>query len=178
MKIAVSAMADNMDAMVDARFGRCAYFVIVEVEGNKIKGYEVIKNPGVTAIGGAGIQAAQIVVGKGVDVVITGNVGPNAFRALSTAGIKIVAGVGGITVKDAIDRYLKGELKETSAPTTPGFGPSTMNPGARLGTGRGRFRGPPMECVCPNCGFKMTKQRRIPCAQSICPRCGTPMVRA
>ena len=138
MKIAVSAMADNLDAMVDARFGRCAYFVIVEVEGNEIKSSEAVKNPGVTAIGGAGIQAAQIVANKGVEALITGNIGPNAFAALSGTGIKVITGIGGITVKGAVQRYLKGELKETKQPTTPGFGPGRgMGRGMGPGMGRG-----------------------------------------
>ena len=178
MRIAVSATAGNMDALVDARFGRCAYFVIVEVEGDEIKSHEIVENPGATAIGGAGIQAAQTVANKGVEVVITGNIGPNAFNVLSGARIKVVTGVGGITVRDAVQRYLKGELKETKTPTTPGFSPPTAGPGIRPGIGRGRFGGPPVECVCPNCGFRVPHQRRIPCAQHVCPKCGSPMVRA
>ena len=181
LKIAVSATADNMDAMVDARFGRCAYFVIVEVEGDEIKSHEVVENPGVTAMGGAGIQAAQTVANKGVEVVITGNIGPNAFNVLSETRIKVVTGVGGITVRDAVQKYLKGELKETKTPTITGFGPTTgsgVGPGTRPGIGRGRFGGPPVECVCPSCGFRVPHQRRIPCAQHVCPKCGSPMVRA
>jgi predicted Fe-Mo cluster-binding NifX family protein len=133
MKIAVSATAGSLDAIVDPRFGRCAYFVIVEVEGNEIKNTEAIQNPAATAIGGAGIQAAQLIANKGAEVLISGNMGPNAFSILSETGIKIVTGVAGISVKEAVQRYLKGELKETRAPTMPGFGP-----GRGMGPGRGR----------------------------------------
>lgn len=132
MKVAVSATEDNLDAMIDFRFGRCAYFLIVEVEGNEIKGHEAIKNPGVNAMGGAGIQAAQIIANKGAEVLITGNIGPNAYAVLSQTGIKILTGVGGISVKEAIQKYLKGEVKETKAPTV-GFGP-----GKAMGLGRGK----------------------------------------
>lgn len=123
MKIAVSASADNMDATVDPRFGRCAYFIIVETERNEIKDHEILKNTGVQAMRGAGITAAQIVANKGVEAVITGNVGPNAFGVLSQSGIKIFTGVVGISVKAAVEKYLKGELEETTVPTGPGFGP-------------------------------------------------------
>ncbi|MGC9058288.1 MAG: NifB/NifX family molybdenum-iron cluster-binding protein [Candidatus Nanoarchaeia archaeon] len=133
MKIAVSATASSLDAMMDPRFGRCAYFIIVDVEKNEIKSSESIQNPATTAIGGAGIQAAQLVASKGVEVLISGNIGPNAFSVLSGTGIKIVTGVYGISVRDAIQRYMKGELKETRAPTMPGFGP-----GRGMGLGRGR----------------------------------------
>ena len=122
MKIAVSASADNMDAMVDPRFGRCAYFIIVETEGNDVKSSEAIENTGTQAMRGAGITAAQIVTNKGVEAVITGNIGPNAFGVLSQSGIKIFTGVVGISVKTAVEKYLKGELEETTVPTGPGFG--------------------------------------------------------
>ncbi len=141
MKMAVSAMADNMDAMVDSRFGRCAYFIIVEAEGKEIKGSEAVQNTGVHAMGGAGVTAAQIVANKGVEVVITGNVGPNAFGALSQAGVKIVTGVGGVSVKDAVQRYLNGELKETTQFTAPGFGPRMGGADRGMGPGRGRGMG-------------------------------------
>ena len=122
MKIAVSASADNMDAMVDPRFGRCAYFIIVETEGTEIKNSDAIQNTGTQAMRGAGITAAQIVANKGVEAVITGNIGPNAFGVLSQTGIKIFTGVVGISVKAAAEKYLKGELEETTVPTGPGFG--------------------------------------------------------
>ena len=137
MKIAVSSMGDKLDAMVDPRFGRCAYFMIVNVENNEIKDFEAIKNPGVTAIGGAGIQAANIIANKKVEALISGNIGPNAFNVLSGTGIKILTGVGGISVKESVESYLKGELKETATPTTPGFGPTK---GMGLGRGQGRRR--------------------------------------
>ena len=133
MKVVVSSTGDKLDAMIDPRFGRCAYFMVVNVENNEIKDFEAIKNLGVTATGGAGIQAANIIANKGAEALISGNIGPNAFNVLSGTGIKIMTGVGGISVKEAVERYLKGELKETSTPTTPGFGPS-------MGRGQGRRR--------------------------------------
>jgi len=180
MKIAVSASSNNLESLVDPRFGRCPFFIIAEVEGNEIKNFEAIANPAMNAIGGAGIQAAQIVANKGVEAVICGNVGPNAFLALKQAGIKIITGVGGVSIRDAIKMYLNGELKETEAPTAPGVAPSTLSPfpgRGRGGRGRG-FGGPPIECVCPKCGLRVPHQRGLPCSHHICPKCGIPMVRA
>jgi predicted Fe-Mo cluster-binding NifX family protein len=127
MKICVTAAADGLDDQLDPRFGRCPYFVIVDSETMK---FETVANTASGAMGGAGIHAAQMVASKGVKVLITGNVGPNAFQALSAAGIKIVTGAFG-TVREAVERYKRGELKgETSAPTVRGhFG---------MGMGRGR----------------------------------------
>ena len=141
MKIAVSASADNMDAMVDPRFGRCAYFIVVDADKSGIKSHEVVENTGVQAARGAGITAAQIVANKGVEAVITGNIGPNAFGVLSQTGIKIYTGIGGISVKDAVEKYLAGELEETKAPTGPGLGPGAGT-GRGSGMGAGRGMGP------------------------------------
>ena len=113
MKICVSATADNLESQLDPRFGRCLYLIVVDSETMQ---FEAIPNIGVGATGGAGIQAAQTIADKGVKVVITGNVGPNAFRALSAAGIEIVTGASG-TVKEVVEKFKKGELGKTDAPT-------------------------------------------------------------
>ncbi len=141
MKIVVSSTGDSLGSMVDPRFGRCAYFIIADIEENKIKNFEALENQAVNAMGGAGIQAAQLVANKGVNIVISGNMGPNAFGVLSQTEIKIVTGVGGISVKEAIERYLNGELKETKEPTSVGIGGGAgggLGRGMGLGRGRGR----------------------------------------
>ena len=127
MKICVSAVANSLDAQLDPRFGRCPYFVIVDSENMQ---FEAISNMASGATGGAGIQASQIIANKGVKVVITGNVGPNAFGALSAAGIEIVTGAFG-TVREVIDKFKRGELQRTGAPTV----------GGHFGMGRGQGRG-------------------------------------
>lgn len=131
MKICVSAVANSLDAQLDPRFGRCPYFVIVDLESMQ---FEAIPNNASGAMGGAGIQAAQTIAGKGVTVLITGNVGPNAFQALSAAGIKIATGAFG-TVRESVEKFKRGELRETGAPTVGGHF------GMGMGRGRGRGRG-------------------------------------
>jgi predicted Fe-Mo cluster-binding NifX family protein len=116
MKICVSATANNLEAQVDPRFGRCFYFIVVDSETMQ---FEAIPNMAVGATGGAGIQAAQVIADKGVKVVITGNVGPNAFGALSAAGIEIMTGASGV-VKEVVEKFKKGELGKTGAPTVGG----------------------------------------------------------
>lgn len=116
MKICVSAAAGDLNAPLDPRFGRCPYFVIVDSETMQ---FEVVPNRAAEAMGGAGIQAAQTIASKGVEVLITGNVGPKAFQALSAAGVKIVTGAFG-TVREVVEKYKRGELKETNVPTVGG----------------------------------------------------------
>jgi predicted Fe-Mo cluster-binding NifX family protein len=116
MKICVTTSGNALDALIDPRFGRAPYFTIVDTES---MAFETFPNAAVSARGGAGIQAAQTLAKKGVGVLITGNVGPNAFQALKSAGIKVIVGASG-TVKDVVERYRRGELKETSSPTVEG----------------------------------------------------------
>ena len=128
MKICVSASSDSLDSNVDSRFGRCPYFVIVDSETME---FSAITNDSTNAAHGAGIQAAQTVANMGAKVVITGNVGPNAFNVLSATGIKIVTGASG-SVKEAVEKYKSGQLKETGNPTVGGH--------FDMGKGQGRGR--------------------------------------
>lgn len=95
MKICVTATGDTFDAAIDPRFGRAPYFMIVDSEDMS---FEAVNNTAAGAMSGTGIQAAQTVASKGAKLVITGNVGPNAFQALSSAEIKIVVGAHGTLV--------------------------------------------------------------------------------
>ncbi|MDG6220008.1 MAG: NifB/NifX family molybdenum-iron cluster-binding protein [Candidatus Thermoplasmatota archaeon] len=138
MKIAVSSTGENLDSPVDPRFGRAEYFLIVDTgpkdEGMNVK---VFSNEAAMASGGAGIQTAQTISELGVEVVITGNVGPNAFRTLNAAGVRIITGASG-TVKEAIHRFVRGELSEPSGPTSASHsGMGGMGSGGGAGGGRG-----------------------------------------
>jgi predicted Fe-Mo cluster-binding NifX family protein len=113
MKIAITSQGTDLKAEVDFRFGRCQYFIIYDTETGNL---ESLENPGISAGGGAGIQTAQTISDKGVEAVLTGNVGPNAFQTLSAAGIKIYAGVSG-KVSEAIDAFKSGSLKLYEAPS-------------------------------------------------------------
>ena len=113
MKICVTSEGGNLDSKVDPRFGRCRYFFIVDTDTLE---FEAVGNPNIESMGGAGIQSAQLVVSKGIKAVVTGNVGPNAFRTLQAAGMEVFTGASG-TVQDAIDKYKQGEFKAVSSPS-------------------------------------------------------------
>ena len=140
MKIAVSAMGTELNAQVDPRFGRCQHFIVVDSDTLE---FEAIENPNISAMGGAGIQSGQLMAEKGVQVILTGNVGPNAFQTLSTAGLQIITGVTG-TVKEAIQRFNSGQLQPVSGATVSthfGVGGGGGFPGAGMGAGMGRGMG-------------------------------------
>ena len=136
LKIAVSAETESLDAQIDPRFGRCQCFVIVDSE---TMGVEAIPNTSQSAASGAGIQAAQTIANKGVKLVITGRVGPNAYQVLAAAGIEIITGVYG-TVRDAVETFKSGQLRDTTTPPSTPMG-SRGGEGYGRGLGRGRGRG-------------------------------------
>jgi predicted Fe-Mo cluster-binding NifX family protein len=116
VKIAISATEPGLDADVDPRFGRCPYFTIIDTDTMQ---YETVENGGSLAGGGAGISSAQTISGKGVQAVLTGNCGPNAFQVLSSAGIKVLVGITG-KVQDAVRDYKAGKYQASSQPSVSG----------------------------------------------------------
>ena len=133
MKYCITANGNNLEAALDFRFGRATYFLIIDDDGKLIK---AIENDEAQAMRGAGVAASQIVANEKVDIVITGNIGPNAFMVLRDSGAKIFIGSPGITVQDVFQKHKKGELQEMSEamPYHPG-------PGSGFGRGGGIFRG-------------------------------------
>jgi len=112
MKIAVSSSGKNLDSQVDSRFGRGAYFVIVETDDMS---FEAFDNENISLGHGAGIQAAQFVASKGAKAVITGKCGPKAMKTLSAGQVEVFVDQSG-TIKAAVERYKRGDVKSTSIP--------------------------------------------------------------
>jgi predicted Fe-Mo cluster-binding NifX family protein len=112
MKIAISSTGDTLDSQVAPRFGRAAYFIIVDPESMD---FHVVENKNTDATGGAGIHSAKIVIDAQAQAVLTGNCGPNAQRTLSAADVKLYTGVTG-TISEAIELFKAGSLVETTEP--------------------------------------------------------------
>jgi predicted Fe-Mo cluster-binding NifX family protein len=116
VRICITTTGKDLDAQVDAVFGRARYFLLVDSDTLEV---EAIEN--MPSAHGAGVQAAQTMVSKGVETLLTGNVGPNAFQGLTAAGIKIYLGAKG-TARDAMAAYKAGELENPTGPTSQGHG--------------------------------------------------------
>jgi predicted Fe-Mo cluster-binding NifX family protein len=130
MKIAITSKGSNLDSEVDPRFGRCQYFIIADPQTLE---FEAQENSAAISAGGAGIASGQMIAGKGVKAVLTGNCGPNAYQVLSSAGIQVITGVSG-KVKDAIAMYKTGKYQQASQPTVGahfGMGMSRSGSGAQ-----------------------------------------------
>jgi len=110
MIICLPADGNNENANVSSSFGRCPYYAFYDAESDR---FEIVSNPATKAMSGAGIQAAQFIVNKGANVVLTVNMGPNSGEVLQEAGVKIITGVAG-TLREAVERYKKGEFANVS----------------------------------------------------------------
>lgn len=142
IRVVVASQAPGgLDAYIDPRFARCAFYTVIDVDDSRLKLVNVVQNTSVDAFRGAGIQAAQTVANLGANAIIAGNLGPNALASLNQIGVKVFAGLLGTTVKVAVQEYLKGKLTEITSPTAPGIGGGRgMGRGIGRGGGRGRSR--------------------------------------
>ena len=127
MIVVISSTGKNITSSIDPRFGRCAYYIAYDLEKDT---FEAVENTSRNATGGAGIQAAQAVSEMNAEAAVTTNIGPNAFRVLEAAGIKVYSGITG-TVDQAIRDLKKGSLGAAKSP----------NVGEKFGMGQGTGRG-------------------------------------
>jgi predicted Fe-Mo cluster-binding NifX family protein len=114
MKIIITATSPTLDSEVDPRFGRGAYLLMINTATLDWQAYP---NPGVTASGGAGIQAAQFVTSQKAEAVISGDFGPHAFEALDAAGLPMYVFGNCRTVREVIAQFKAGQLQRVGAAT-------------------------------------------------------------
>lgn len=111
MKIAVTATAPTLTADVDARFGRCPFFLLIDSDSLAFESLDNSKN---AQGSGAGIRSAQLLAQLQVSAVLTGNCGPNAVQTLSAAGISVFLGCSG-PISTVVARFKAGEFQPTAA---------------------------------------------------------------
>ncbi len=120
MRLCITSSGSNLDSLVDPRFGRCLYFIFIN--SDDFEEIEVVKNEGINAIRGAGVQSAQTVIDHQAEAVITGNIGPNSFFILNSSKIKIFQSPSGEIVKKVISLFKEGKLIEIEESGANGFG--------------------------------------------------------
>jgi len=119
MKIAITAQDKELSSEIDLRFGRAKWLIVIDTETNDFQAHDNVVN--LNAVQGAGIQTGQNIANLGVEAVITGNVGPNAFKTLNAADVKVfLAGNEKQTVREAIDLFKAGKLKEVEQANVEG----------------------------------------------------------
>jgi predicted Fe-Mo cluster-binding NifX family protein len=117
MKVAITSKGTELSSPVDPRFGRAAYILIVDTETMAIEPLDNSTN--VNAFKGAGIQAATMVADAGAEVLLTGYCGPNAFKTINAAGVKVVNDAAG-TVEEVVQGFLRGEVEYSDGANVDG----------------------------------------------------------
>lgn len=119
MNVAISIAGQTLDAPFDARFGRAESFCVVETDtGN----WTVHANPAVSASGGAGVLAAQLIARLGAQAVVSGAYGPKAHRTLSAAHIDcfLAPGNQARSAAEILDAFTSGRLAPADSATHGG----------------------------------------------------------
>jgi len=88
MKIAITSTGDNLDATLDSRFGRCAFFAIYDTDR---KSTEFVINPSKDAHEGAGPAAVQFIAAYKVSKIVSGEFGMKIKSLLDSLGIEMIA---------------------------------------------------------------------------------------
>ena len=170
MKLGIPATSKEMDNLIDPRFGRCRYFMVIDPE---TLSFEAKENPFRLATSGAGIQAARWMADQCVKTVLATRVGPNALKVLRAAGIDVITGVSG-EIREAVEDYRAGKLVHAAGipdAVDTLSAKTSSNRGARGGLGPGG------ECICTKCAKSIEHRRGVPCREEACPECGDRMRR-
>jgi len=117
LRITVTAQGKEISSEIDLRFGRAKWLIVVDTETGDYEAHDNIVN--LNAVQGAGIQTGQNVANLGAEAVITGNMGPNAFKTLKAANVKVFLSETQ-TVQDAVDSLKAGKLKEVDQANVEG----------------------------------------------------------
>ncbi|NPV10537.1 MAG: NifB/NifX family molybdenum-iron cluster-binding protein [Ignavibacteria bacterium] len=109
MLILIGAEGKDLNSNVSMRFGHSNYFLIFNTETKSVEAYENVGH-------NKKHENLRELINKGVEVTIVGNIGPHAFETINTSRNKIYL-ARKMSVKEAIEKFLKGELKQLSEPT-------------------------------------------------------------
>jgi len=109
MRIAVSADDNNgLDSVVSPHFGRCPYYILVDLDGQEVKQVNAVANPnyGRHAPG----TVPTFIQNQDADVMLAGGMGRRAIALFQQYGIQAATGATG-SVRRALEQYLGGELQ-------------------------------------------------------------------
>lgn len=129
MRVVVSSDSADLSVPVSANFGRCATYLFVDVDTLE---FQALANPAANSGGGAGIQAAQLVIEHGAQAVLTGNVGPNAFQVFDAAGVPVFL-VSQMTIGEAVEAYKSGRLEPAPGATVSAHAGPRLAPSRAVG---------------------------------------------
>jgi predicted Fe-Mo cluster-binding NifX family protein len=115
VKIVVAANGTGLDAPTSLVFGRSTFYVLADTETMRV---EAMVNPEKRSLRGVGFQTPELIVERGAQAVVTGSVGPNAFKVLQSLGVPVYLCERG-TVREAIEAYKAGRLRPAEDANVP-----------------------------------------------------------
>ena len=109
-RIAISAgESKGLDSVVSPHFGRCPYFVLVDLNGGEVKAARAVPNPYYNQHQPG--QVPGFIHSQQVDVMLTGGMGGRAISFFRQYGIQAATGASG-TVRHALEQYVGHQLRE------------------------------------------------------------------
>lgn len=109
MKVLVAAEGDTLDSPVARRFGTAARYLVVDLENFRL---DILKE--------FDVKDHRAIMDKamewGAGTIIAGNVGPRFYDLISSTGAQFALAAN-LTVREAVERYLRGTLRILDAPT-------------------------------------------------------------
>ena len=118
MKVVITSSGNTLADPIDMHFGRSKYFILADTETGFATAHDNAQN--LQSAQGAGIQAAETVARLGAETIVTGSVGPKAYKALQAAGIKIALVEAACPGTEALRRFKDGELPVLDQPNSEG----------------------------------------------------------
>jgi len=114
IKIAFASEENTgLESRLSHHFGRCPYYVFVEIEDDEVKNVEVKENPYFNShVPGA---VPQFIASEDANVIISGGMGPRAIDQFMRLGIEPITGVSG-KIKDILNDYVDGKIQLGAEP--------------------------------------------------------------
>jgi len=109
MILFITAQGKTLEDRFNTKFGRTPWFIQFNSETGD---WEAFENTATAQAHGAGVAAAQFLIDRGAQSTISGHFGPNAYQALSTAGISMLTQTDDSkSVQEVIDLWQAGQLE-------------------------------------------------------------------
>ena len=136
MLIAITAQGNSLQSEIDPRFGRAAYYLIINTETDEVNVHD--NSDGINASNGAGTGAAQTLSEYGVEALYTGSVGPKAADVLKQANIPYYENITG-TVQGVLDQLKDGAVTQNISQSVNNVNSAAASQcaGALSGAGQG-----------------------------------------
>jgi predicted Fe-Mo cluster-binding NifX family protein len=106
MIISIPIDEKSINSNISDNFGRANFFLIYNDEA---KEYDFFKNTAVNSQGGAGIEAAQILVDKNINILITPRCGNNAAKVLESGDVDIYKSISK-SIEDNLNNFKENKL--------------------------------------------------------------------